>query len=45
MSLTTELNPKNTWAKEKEWLGMVEGDSELFKIIWKIKKVFVILVI
>ena len=37
MSLTIELNLKNTWAKEKEWLGMVEEDSELSKIIWKIK--------
>jgi hypothetical protein len=36
MSLTIELNLKNTWAKEKEWLGMVEEDLELFKIIWKI---------
>jgi hypothetical protein len=37
MSLTIELNLKNTWAKEKEWLGMVEEDSELFKIVWKNK--------
>jgi len=37
MSLTTELKLKNTWVKEKEWLGTVEEDSELFKIIWKNK--------
>ena len=37
MSLTIELKLKNTWAKEKEWPGMVEEDSELFKIIWRNK--------
>ena len=36
MSLTIELNLKNTLVKEKEWLGMVEEDLELSKIIWKL---------